>query len=446
MELAARTEEREVGAAWTRKVKLRAPFPWQADVLNASERFKMCFVGRRAGKSELALIAVLCGHGPGRVFRGALHGGAVWWVLPTFPLALDAWDRLLAATRDCWVRKNEVDRRVIMPGGGLVAVRSSDNPDGLRGVGLNGVVIDELKDHGPKVWSESLRPTLADRKGWMLGLGTPGAIGGWSHELFERAKRTEGWKTWQRPSSSNPCLDPEELADARKSLGSVVFAREFEAQFVSASGNMFKRQWLKFFDVGLSGYTLDASVIPSDGLRTFAVCDLAATVKTRSDNSVIGVFGLDQENRLLVLEVVRGKLEAPDLVSALKSVQTRWKMGSIFIESGPYNNLFSSLLRGEGLPIRKVTADRDKIARAEPAVAWLEQGRIWFPRQAAWLDEFVSELCDFPDGVHDDCVDVLAYAVRVSMSAAPASAPKFFRPRHRSDDAGSRVGWLIGRD
>ena len=69
--------------------------------------------------------------------------------------------------------------------------------------------------------------------------------------------------------------------------------------------------------------------------------------------------------------------------------------------------------RRAGLPVREVVPDRDKVARALPATAALEGGRVLLPRQAPWLRDFVSEVLAFPNGVHDDQVDVLAYAVRL---------------------------------
>lgn len=66
-----------------------------------------------------------------------------------------------------------------------------------------------------------------------------------------------------------------------------------------------------------------------------------------------------------------------------------------------------------GLPIKEVKADKDKIARAVPASARMEQGRLWFPPTTTpWWREVEEEMLAFPAGGHDDFVDTMAYAVQ----------------------------------
>lgn len=91
--------------------------------------------GRRWGKSSIAVTLCL---------RTALEGGRTWWVGPTFPLAQIGWRILKRFSRQIpGVEIREADRLVILPGRGEVQVKSADNPDSLRGAGLDGVVIDE---------------------------------------------------------------------------------------------------------------------------------------------------------------------------------------------------------------------------------------------------------------------------------------------------------------
>jgi predicted phage terminase large subunit-like protein len=356
----------------------------------------------------------------------ALAGGRVLWAFPTFASGTDAWERLVEATRAAAVEVSEVQRKVWLPGGGSITVRGTDNPNALRGLGFDLALLDECKDHPATAWPDVIRPTLVDTGGRAMILGTPGAIGSWSHVLFEEAKRDPEWKTWQLPTSVSPLIKASELEAARRSMGSVVFAREHQAQFISASGNMFKREWFKSYDLGALGYVLNGRAVRLDQLKVFAVLDAAATVKTRSDPSCIGVFGRDPVGRLLVLEIVHGKFEAPDLQARLHDVNTRWRPVGIFIESSAYTNLWSAVLKSQGLPIRELRADRDKVARAEVAVAHCEGGMVWTPRAAVWLDGFLSEVCEFPDGKHDDQVDVLAYGAAVAVTGrGPATTPAY---------------------
>ena len=123
------------------QILLPDPLPHQLDVLRHPARLKVVVCGRRWGKTLLGLIACVEGHGPpGSGFRGALEGGNVWWVAPSFPIAQEIWRDLKRALRGAWTDKKEKQFRIELPGGGSITVKSADDPDSLRGVGLNGVV------------------------------------------------------------------------------------------------------------------------------------------------------------------------------------------------------------------------------------------------------------------------------------------------------------------
>jgi len=81
------------------------------------------------------------------------------------------------------VRK--VDRQIILPMGGEVTVRSADDPDSLRGEGLDFVVMDECAFMQENAWIEALRPALSDRQGRAMFISTPKG-------------RNWFWRIWQR--------------------------------------------------------------------------------------------------------------------------------------------------------------------------------------------------------------------------------------------------------
>src|SRR5688572_2317897 len=82
-----------------------------------------------------------------------------------------AWDYLRAAIdpiRPLGATAHESELRVDYPNGGQVRLYGADKPDALRGIYLDGVVLDEYADMDPRVWSEIIRPALADRQGWAV--------------------------------------------------------------------------------------------------------------------------------------------------------------------------------------------------------------------------------------------------------------------------------------
>ena len=100
------------------------------------------------------------------------------------------------------------DRQVNLSNGGSIGVRSADNPDSLRGEGLDLAVLDECAFIQGRAWTEALRPSLSDRKGRALVSGTP-AGRNWFWRLWTKGQESGNeWASWQFPTSDNPYIDP----------------------------------------------------------------------------------------------------------------------------------------------------------------------------------------------------------------------------------------------
>ena len=105
----------------TPRIYLSEPMPHQLDVLRHPARNKVLACGRRWGKTKTGELACVEGQGPRKGgHRGALDGGTIWWVAPTFPIASMIWRSLKSSLRDGWVEKNENEPRIVMPGGGSI--------------------------------------------------------------------------------------------------------------------------------------------------------------------------------------------------------------------------------------------------------------------------------------------------------------------------------------
>lgn len=405
-----------------RQVYLPEPLPHQLPILGSAARVKVVCCGRRWGKTTAGLLAVVEGHGPPGQHRGALEGAQVWWVAPTFPIASMIWRGLKHAVGAAATDKSETERRLVLPGGGEIVVKSSDNPDGLRGAGLDGLVMDEAAYCHQDAWAEALRPALADRQGWALFFSTPSGLN-WFHALYEQTASIPGWARWQRPTADNPLIPPAEIAAARSQLGGLVFSQEFEAEFVTAGAGMFKREWLRYYHRVGDTLQLDDRAISESALVRFATVDLAASLKTSADYTVIASWGLTPDGKLVLLDLVRARMEGPDIVPAIRRAAARWKLSTVWIERVAYQLALVQEARRAGLPVRELSPDRDKVARALPATALAEGGRLWLPSAASWLADFEAEVLSFPAGAHDDQVDALAYAVGVIGGLVHRDAP-----------------------
>jgi predicted phage terminase large subunit-like protein len=145
----------------------------------------------------------------------------------------------------------------------------------------------------------------------------------------------------------------------------------------------------------------------------FQTVDLAASKKSRADWTVISTWDVTrtEEPCLILVDRIRLRLEAADHLAVLEQSMLRMKPRYAGVEKATYGlSLLQAAVR-RGLSVRPLDPDRDKVARAIPAGQMVDQHRVFFPRQAPWLDEWEGELLAFPGSTYDDQVDTLAYAV-----------------------------------
>lgn len=236
----------------------------------------------------------------------------------------------------------------------------------------------------------------------------------------------EAWEVLNLPAVAESCdlmgrqpgeaLWPErytvaDLEAARRALGSYLFAALYQGHPAPLDGNVFKRSWFRYWTPADTGYQLDAGVLISRNACTrFVTVDLAVSMRDTADYTVIATWARTKDNDLILLDRIRRRIPAPEQVPLLRKIADEWQPAWIGIESVAYQLAIVQAARRDGLPVRELKPDRDKVSRALIAAARLEAGTVYFPRKAPWLDELETELLLFPNGRHDDQVDTLAYA------------------------------------
>ena len=95
----------------------------------------------------------------------------------------------------------------------------------------------------------------------------------------------------------------------------------------------------------------------------------------------------------------------------MKNINKLENPEAFYIEKNGFQLSMVQMARREGLPVKELRADRDKVSRALPLAARMESGNVWFPNDSLWYADLEKELLTFPVGEHDDQVDALAYAV-----------------------------------
>lgn len=374
--------------------------PLQETIADSPARFRVVSAGRRWGKSLMA----------GDLAVGAaLGGGKVWWVGPTYPLTTAAWRDLKATARQIpGTEISESTRTLIFPTGGLLEVKSADNPDSLRGVGLDFLVIDEAAFVAEEAWTEALRPTLADRQGRALIISTPkGRNWFWrAFQLGQDASQDE-WRSWQAPTSSSPYIASTELAAAKAGLPERVWRQEFLADFLEDGGSVFR------------------------GVRTAA----SARVLTHAEPGRRYVMGVDWGKTedftvITVIDDETGEVVRVDRFNQIDYTVQRGRVVSAFEAFHPATvvvernsigePLIEELVRS-GLPVQPFTTSNASKSLIIDALALaFERGDVRIPDDPSLLAELEAFEMErlpggsfryaAPSGMHDDMVMSLAFA------------------------------------
>jgi len=187
--------------------------------------------GRRFGKTHLATVELV---------RAALSGGNknCWYVAPTYRAAKEiAWDMLMQILPDEYIdRKNETALMINLINGSTIALKGAEKPDSLRGRALDFAIMDEFADMKLTAWTEVLRPSLSDREGNAMWIGTPKGRNHfydlWTYGLDGH----DGWASYQFTTLNGGNVSAEEIESARRDLDERTFKQEYEAAFVSYSG------------------------------------------------------------------------------------------------------------------------------------------------------------------------------------------------------------------
>jgi len=363
-------------------------------------------------------MAVLDGHGGG---IGAIDGGNIYWVTSNYKLANRViWPHLKRATAGAWEEKSEIDHCVTLPGGGMVTVRSADNPDSLRGDGLNGLVVDEAAFQDEYLWTDVLRPALADRQGWAIFISTPNGKN-WFHDLFERGGKADGWESWQRPTSDNPLIVPEELESARHDLGPRSYRQEYEAEFMDTQGAEWPGDW---FGEDLWFETWPAA--ESITLRTVGVDSSMGKRADKGDYSAIVFLARDRNGTLWVDANIERRPITKVISDGIDEAR-RWQRetGGVLNGFGVESDVFQALVAAEfvrqsqaksiALPVYEIlTEGVDKVVRCRRLTPYLSRGNFRF-RNTPGMQLLVRQAREFPVGEYDDGIDALEMALRLAI-------------------------------
>lgn len=194
------------------EIILPRPHKGQLRIIECPARFRVVRCGRRFGKTTLGIIEAV---------QTLLAGGRVGWFEPTYKLLEDVWRELTQLLQPAAAHISVQEHRIaLVEPGGILECWSADGPDPGRGRSYDKVIFDEagICANLAMAWQGAIRPTLADRKGSALILGTGKAEVPFFHDLFELGNGANPeWRSFQAASTDNPYLDAQsEIDEARR--------------------------------------------------------------------------------------------------------------------------------------------------------------------------------------------------------------------------------------
>jgi len=210
--------------------------------------------------------------------------------------------------------------------------------------------------------------------------------------------------------------DQATLDEMRRQIGPYVFAAQYQQNPVAPEGNIIRIEKFRRY----------AARIPRGSCaRIVQSWDTGMSSDPRSDFSVGTTWGY-RDGRYYLLHVVRQRLDYPDLRDIVVHEARRFAADKILIEdAGSGKLLLQELSRMKPrMPLHACSAADSKIERMTGQLGQIEDGLVWLPDDAPWLDAFISELRAFPYGRHDDQVDSLSHFLRFAMRQR-----QWFNPR-----------------
>jgi len=386
-------------------IELPYPHTLQRAVLTSPSRFRVLVCGRRWGKTTAALIAAS---------EAVAQGQRGWWVLPNYPMSSEAWRILKRTLRPITTEKNETERRIDVMTGGSISIKSGDNPDSLRGVGLDFLIVDEAAFIKEEVWTAALRPTLSTTEGWALLIGTPKGRN-WFWHVYQRGNDPleERWQSWQFPTSASPNVKPAEIEDARRELPESIFRQEYLAEFLEDGGEVFRnvREC-----VGEYVYNPDHRHVAGEDWGKSNDFTVIATIDTVTKC----VAPLERFNQ------IGWQVQRDRTLATIERYKVKW----LLAEHNSFGDPNIEALQQLGLPVAAfVTTNESKAQIIQALALAFERREITIPNDPVLIGELEAFEATrlpsgkwkyaAPEGMHDDCVIALALAWWATQGPSP---------------------------
>ena len=408
-----------------------APHLWQAlfhanSVDGSLSRFRHLVAGRRGGKTLSAAWEVLfyC------LFPSQFHLDAhgrdddtplwVWATSKDYKVLRPALLTLrkviteagLSIGKD--VKENRGAMTFEFPNGSLIEFKSSDDPQSLRGAGLDILWMDEaafIRSEEP--W-QVMRPALSDKEGLLITTTTPDGKNWFFQEFWSKdALKDPNQGRVEYRSIDNPYFPKQEWEYTKQRYHPLLFAQEYMAAFDSMAGRDLAGDWLKYYSDEDLPRNEDGSL---EKLRYYMGVDPAVSMSGRGDRFVISVVGVSKQNYVFLIDQYAAKIPFADQLEKIQEYYLRFQPEIIGIESNAYQAaLVQQTERLPSMPpVVPIFAKGKKFERIMAMSPLFRIGKIRIKRDHR---DFIDEWINYDASKRnpkDDCLDSVEIALRTA--------------------------------
>ena len=412
-------------------------------------RFRHLVAGRRGGKTLSAAWEVLfyCLHP--EQFHLDAHGKTsdqpLWiWALsasykvgrPSYLSFREACIKAgLTIGKD--VKENKGGLRFEFDNGSLVEFKSAEDPQSLRGAGLDILWMDEaafIKNE--ESWGV-IRPSLSDKQGLLITTTTPNQKNWFYEEFFSKDSRTDvNNSRVEYRSIDNPYFQKDEWEYVKSRYHPLLFAQEYMASFDSMAGKDLAGDWLHYYE---SSDLLDSEGKPLK-LRKYMGVDPAISLSANADRFVITIIGVTDSNEVFLLEQYAARIPFAEQLLTIEEYYLRFKPEIIGIESNAYQAaLVQQTERLMSMPpVVPMFAKGKKWERILAMSPLFRIGKIKIKKDHA---NFIQEWVDYDSAQQkpkDDCLDSMEIALRTAGALLDAMSEPF-----KPSNPGNLPDWIV---
>lgn len=307
------------------------PRTWQRECHIKKQRFSVYALHRRSGKTELAIMELI-----DKAMKTEKELAMFIYIAPFLRQAKAiAWQRLksklepLRRTSVIDINEGELSVR-FKHNGAIIRLFGGDNPDAMRGLRLDGIVMDEVAQLKNELWTDIVQPALSDRLGWSIFIGTPSGINLFS-ELYYKAVNEEGWTAARYTVFDTDSLHPDEVKRLQRDMSETSFAREYLCDF-SAQGD---DQLIALAD------TEDAAkrIYQQDHVRLFPIILGIDPARFGDDRSVV----FRRQGKQAFKPVVYRGIDNMELASRVANLIEQHKPDAVFCDAGAGSGVIDRL-------------------------------------------------------------------------------------------------------